>query len=84
MSASVSSGNAPTQNFAHNTSPIAIGLERSNHQVRPSRLMLGKTKRAAIDASTKPASARFKNGITFRSSAVIPVPFSGKYRTFDT
>ena len=53
-SASTSSGSVPTQNFAHSSSRIGIGLDRSSHSVRPSRLTPGKMNRAAIDASTKP------------------------------
>ena len=58
--ARISSGSVPTQNFDHSSSRIDIGLERSSQSVRPSRLTPGKMNRAAIEASTNPASTRFR------------------------
>ena len=71
-SASTSSGSVPTQNFDQSSSRIDIGLDRSSQNVRPSRLTPGKMKRAAIDASTNPASTRFRKGTTFTRKNVTP------------
>ncbi len=40
--------------------------------------------RAAIDASTNPASTRFRNGTTFTRKKVIPSPRSGRYLMLKT
>ena len=83
-SARISSGSVPTQNFAQSSSRIDIGLDRSSHNVRPSRVTPGKMNRAAIDASTNPASTRFRNGTTLTSQNVMPSPRSGRNLMLNT
>ena len=77
-SASTNKGSVPTQNLDQRRSRTDIGLDRNNQRVRPSRLTPGKMNRAAIEASTKPASTRFRNGTTLRRKNVIPSPLRGR------
>ena len=58
---STSSGTVPTQYLDHSSARRSSGEERSSHICRPSSDTAGKMNRAAIDASTKPASPRFRN-----------------------
>ena len=60
-SAITSSGTVPTQYLDHSSARRSSGLERSSHICRPSSDTAGKMNRAAIDASTNPASPRFRN-----------------------
>ncbi len=83
-SARSSSGVVPTQNLAHSRSRTGIGLERSSQSVRPSRLTLGKMKRAAMDASTNPARTRLRKGMTLTRKKVIPSPRRGRYLMLNT
>ena len=63
-SATTSSGRVPTQYFDQRSARRSSGELRSSHICRPSRLTAGKMKRAAMDASTKPARPRLRNETT--------------------
>ena len=60
-SASTSSGIVPTQYLDQSSARSSSGLERNSHICRPSSDTAGKMNRAAMAASTNPASPRFKN-----------------------
>ena len=79
-----SSGIVPTQNFDQSRSRMESGLERSSHIVRPSRLTPGNMKRAAIDASTNPASTWLRKGIMFATKNVTPSPLMGRNLMLNT
>ena len=82
--ASTSRGSVPIQNLDQSSARIGNGLDLSSHSVRPSTLTAGKMNRAATEASTKPASPRFRNGIVFTRKVVIPAPLSGRNFTLNT
>ena len=65
ISPSTSKGTVPTQYLDHSNARRSSGEERSSHICRPSSETAGKMKRAAIEASTKPASPRFRNDTRF-------------------
>jgi hypothetical protein len=58
-----SRGRVPTQYFTQK-SPARPGGRAQEPRILPSRRHRGKTKRAAIAATTKPASPRFRNETT--------------------
>ncbi len=62
--ASATRGRVPTQYFDQKRVRTSMGEERSSHIIRPSRDMAGKTKRAAMAATTKPARPRLRNETT--------------------
>ena len=61
------SGTVPTQYFDQKIVRTSRGEERISHIIRPSIDIAGKTKRAAIAATTKPASPRFRNDTALMS-----------------
>ncbi len=62
-----SSGIVPTQYFDQKIVRTSTGEERRSHIMRPSIDIAGKTKRAAIAATTKPASPRLRKETTLMS-----------------
>src|SRR3712207_1212346 len=85
IEASTTTANARTasrsvtnHSFDQSRSLTDIGLERSIHGDRRSKLTAGKSIRAAIEASAKPASARFRNGITLTGKSLIPSARNGR------
>ncbi len=65
--ARTSSGATPIQYLVQSNRRRSSGEDRSSQSVRPSRLTAGNRKRAAMAASTKPASPRFRNETTLTS-----------------
>jgi hypothetical protein len=57
-------GIVPTQYLARNRVRMSRGEERRSHIILPSSDIPGKTKRAAMAATTKPASPRFRKEAT--------------------
>ena len=67
-SASTSSGTVPVQYLLHISASRSSGLERSSQSCFPSSDTDGNTNRAAMAASTNPASPRFRKTTIVTSS----------------